>query len=388
MKQLAITPYILHKDHEDDVFLMRFESVLPAYITEDVIIEFMKLANEDEVSDFLSIYKKNNSFYVLKDVPFCLPKNSIKYSMKNTKINLSDFYILEDETWILKQKYLPRFFREYLRAFICNGEFSINNELIDRVSLSLSRYGKIPVSRTNSYIIKNDTEHYFFYRKEHEHVPGLMLIEMARQAMYHHFYSYSGYSRGSVSISISSLSVDFFAFTESSYELEVIVSTASDIAYNCPRHVDMIASFYQNGKSVACVNLKGNVFKLNVFKRVRTINFPEGHWFKLFSRSNKLVMLMDNAANINIVIIDAISISGVRLNSHNIITNNKKWVVIQSNERDILKLPIGEIKIDELNNIIIINFASLDRHQEYELSEFIKINCYFLCDIHPSKKIS
>ncbi|WP_267881400.1 AfsA-related hotdog domain-containing protein [Xenorhabdus nematophila] len=140
--------------------------------------------------------------------------------------------------------------------------------------------------------MKNDTKHYFFYRKEHEHVPGLMLIEMSRQAMYHHVYSYSGYSRGDVSITISSLEVDFCAFTESSYELEVIVSTTSDIAHTCPRHIDLISSFYQNGNLVARVRLKGGVLKLNVFKRMRTLNFPKDHWFRLFPRTNRFVMLL------------------------------------------------------------------------------------------------
>ena len=37
----------------------------------------------------------------------------------------------------------------------------------------------------------NDTKNYFFYRKHHEHVPGIMLMEVARQAMYAQFYKYS-----------------------------------------------------------------------------------------------------------------------------------------------------------------------------------------------------
>ncbi|MFD0706122.1 hypothetical protein C6H64_11670 [Photorhabdus luminescens] len=385
MEQLAITPYILHKDHEDDVLLMSFEPVLPAYIEEKIVDEFIRLAKNDEINDFISVYRKEGALYVLKYVPFCLSKNCMEDLIENIKIDFKEFYIFQDETWFLKQKYLPKVVLEHLKGVIDHEECSISNELIHRVGLSLSKYGEMPVSRANSYIIKNDTEHYFFYRKEHEHVPGLMIIEMSRQAMYHHVYSYSGYSRGDVSITISSLEVDFYTFIESSYELEVIVSTVSNIAYKCPRHIDLMSSFYQNGKLVARVCLKGGVLKLNVFKRMRTVNFPKEHWFKLFSRTNKLFMLMGDAARIDIVDVDAISTSGVRLTTRNTITNDKKWLVIQVNEKNILKLPIGEIKLDELNGVMFTNFSVLDRYQEQELSEFIKRNCYFVGDIYPNE---
>ncbi|MDE9453694.1 AfsA-related hotdog domain-containing protein [Xenorhabdus bovienii] len=387
MEKLAITPYILHKDNEDDVLLMSFEPVLPSYIEKKVVAEFIKLAKDDEINDFLSVYGQEDSLYVLKYIPFCLSKNSMEDLIESRKINLKDFYLIQDETWFLKQKYLPRIVHENLRTIIGNEEDSISNELIDKVGLYLSKYGKMPVSRANSYIIKNDTKHYFFYRKVHEHVPGLMIIEMSRQAMYHHVYSYSGHSRGDVSITISSLEIDFSAFTESSYELEVIVSTVADIEYKCPRHIDLISSFYQNGKLVARVRLKGGVLKLNVFKRIRTINFPKEHWFKFFSRTNKLFMLMGDSVKVDIVDVDAISTSGLRLTSRNTIDNDKKWIIIQINEKNILKLPIGEINFDELNGVMLANFSVLDRYQEQELSEFIKLNCYFVGNIYPNESL-
>ncbi|AYA39823.1 hypothetical protein HZS38_04035 [Xenorhabdus nematophila] len=278
---------------------------------------------------------------------------------------------------MLKNKYLPEVAFDNLRELIDKKEYSISNELVDKIGYSLSKYGEFPVSRANRYIIKNDTKHYFFYRKEHEHVPGLMLIEMSRQAMYHHVYSYSGYSRGDVSITISSLEVDFCAFTESSYELEVIVSTTSDIAHTCPRHIDLISSFYQNGNLVARVRLKGGVLKLNVFKRMRTLNFPKDHWFRLFPRTNRFVMLLGDTQKIDIVDIDAISTSGIRLITNSTIISDIKWVLIQVNKKNILKLPIEEIIFDKLNDMVIANFSILDRYHEQELSEFIKLNCYF-----------
>ncbi|MEQ1977516.1 AfsA-related hotdog domain-containing protein [Xenorhabdus sp. SGI240] len=377
MEQLAITPYILHKDHEDDVLLMSFKPILPTYIKESIISEFIKTASNDEINDFFSVYIKEGGVYVLKHISFCLSKKSMEELIENKKINFKDFYVLQDEKWILKNKYLPKIAFNNLRELIDNKEHSISNELVDKIGYSLSKYGEMPVSRANRYIIKNDTEHYFFYRKEHEHVPGLMLIEMSRQAMYHYVYSYSGYSRGDVSITISSLEVDFCAFTESSYELEVIVSTTSDIAHTCPRHIDLISSFYQNGNLVARVRLKGGVLKLNVFKRMRTLNFPKDHWFKLFSRTNRLVMLMGDTEKINIVDIDAISTSGIRLITNSPITSDIKWVIIQANKKNILKLPIEEITFDKLNNVMLANFSILDRYHEQKLSEFIKLNCYF-----------
>ncbi|CEF33635.1 hypothetical protein XNW1_4840007 [Xenorhabdus nematophila str. Websteri] len=35
--------------------------------------------------------------YVLKHIPFCLSKKSMEELMENKKINLKDFYVIQDE---------------------------------------------------------------------------------------------------------------------------------------------------------------------------------------------------------------------------------------------------------------------------------------------------
>jgi hypothetical protein len=126
----------------------------------------------------------------------------------------------------------------------------------------------------------NDTQHYFFYRKHHEHVPGIMLIEVARQAMYAQYYKYSGITSGDASLTIERLEINFHSFVDANYPVRIQVT---DISNQRPQDEPNLeirhAVFYQAEKRVADIVLRGVAIRMKLFKRLRTVKPPEQHRF-------------------------------------------------------------------------------------------------------------
>ncbi|WP_341959430.1 AfsA-related hotdog domain-containing protein [Pseudomonas sp. RC10] len=160
-----------------------------------------------------------------------------------------------------------------------------------RLHESLKALAGYPQGGPLYFTMFNDTSNYFFYRKHHEHVPGMMLIEVARQAMYAEFYQHSGFARGEVSISILDLTSRFSRFTESSYQVDLVVSDNGAPMEHKPRKVDKRAQLFQNAAQVADIHLYGEIIKMPVFKRIRNISIDPDHWFRPLKGIRKEVLV-------------------------------------------------------------------------------------------------
>ena len=126
----------------------------------------------------------------------------------------------------------------------------------------------------------NDLRNYFFYRKHHEHVPGIMLIEVARQAIYAQYYRTSQHKRGDVTLTIRTLNCDFEDFVDANYPVSVCVETTTDEEEMRTIGTERrAANFWQNGKHVATVNIAGKAIGLKLFKRLRLVRPAANHWF-------------------------------------------------------------------------------------------------------------
>lgn len=125
----------------------------------------------------------------------------------------------------------------------------------------------------------NDLSNYYFYKKHHEHTPGIMTIEAARQTVYAHHYRYSGFKRGQVSISIANLNIDFLNYINSNYPVRIVVE---DVAPNerPDRWLHKRSTFYQCGRKIAKFELCGPVIKMEVFKKARVVPIDTTHRFE------------------------------------------------------------------------------------------------------------
>ncbi|MBD1582313.1 AfsA-related hotdog domain-containing protein [Pseudoalteromonas sp. S16_S37] len=122
---------------------------------------------------------------------------------------------------------------------------------------------------SHSFKFVNQAEHYFFYRKPHEHVPGIMLLEAARQTIYYQLYGFSQQQLGKVTVSLSELNAKFYHYAELMYPMEIVVDdlTAGDIQK--PKEVLYSASFYQQGMLIARINSLAPVISLKRFVLAR-----------------------------------------------------------------------------------------------------------------------
>jgi hypothetical protein len=125
----------------------------------------------------------------------------------------------------------------------------------------------------------NTADHYFFYRKAHEHVPGTMLIEAARQAVYYHFYTHTRHQRGAVTVSLNDLGSSFFAYADLMYPIELVVDEIEGRDSRLPRRIGYRVSFYQRRRLFGVVDTRASVIEIGLFEKMRNIFLTCDDWF-------------------------------------------------------------------------------------------------------------
>ncbi|WP_414440211.1 AfsA-related hotdog domain-containing protein [Burkholderia sp. 22PA0106] len=124
-------------------------------------------------------------------------------------------------------------------------------------------------ARATSFEFVNLADHYFFYRKPHEHVPGIMLLEAARQAIYYQLYTYSKHTLGTVTVSLSELNAKFHAYAELMYPVEIVIDDLTCMHDLRPREARYSSSFYQRGALIARIDSVVPIIGLDKFKLAR-----------------------------------------------------------------------------------------------------------------------
>lgn len=362
MEQHPITPGILHKDCVEDVLIRQFELTLPARLDLAQHDELTQNLNATEMALIDKAYRRDDKGLILrriaqKDAP-ATPEISADAPVKASALD---------------RLLAPRTAYDGATTGLSDAEKAqISDILANRL-----QQGICPI---NSYLALNDTCNYFFYRKSHEHVPGLMLIEMARQAMYHYFYNHSGYNRGDVSISISRLDVDFAGYVESAYDLEVVIAQTEGIARAQPRFVDKTATFFQNGQIVARVRLQGGAMKMKLFKRLRTLKLPETHWFNLSSRVLPRAVVTSQQGRIHDVTLAQLSMTGARILEPVCDEDGLHSIAFHVAGHGFLTLPLAGPFLGHSGVHHELRFDELTADQRYHLQETIKCHCFFAQD--------
>jgi A-factor biosynthesis hotdog domain len=282
----AVEPSIVHKSDLDDVLVADPDIIVPAHINiRHLDVDTVHALTNGDAAP----YRRDEEQLVLRTLPSAI-ENSEALGAGTFDFSLSGFYELIDGRLSLVAHYIPQGVERILNEkFIPTMPALSSSEKASIISLLKERWLAFVPAR--SYKMLNDTQNYFFYRKEHEHVPGLMIIEVARQAMYHYFYDTYTYRRGDVTISMSDLTVAFQSYMESAYGVEVVVKQTAALVVPSPKHVDVTATFFQNSRPVAEVRLRGGVMKTPVFNRLRTLTIPEHHWFTPSGRVGRTALL-------------------------------------------------------------------------------------------------
>lgn len=148
--------------------------------------------------------------------------------------------------------------------------------------------------RSSSFQFINEADNYFFYRKSHEHVPGTMFIEAARQAVYHHLYSHTDHVRGEVTVSLNELNSKFFAYAELMYPIELVVDNLIPSDTFLPKKIHYRVAFYQRQTLFATIDTKATVIDIRLFEKTRNIFINSDDWFSPIKQSTVSCSISDN----------------------------------------------------------------------------------------------
>lgn len=381
---------IVHKNNEDDVLIYNIRPMIPAWLDDVTIQEAKNKFSDETFKKFKKFYRLEDDKYVLNSIPSKLSQDAnVQVNELFPGINIThDFYEMRNDKLFLSNRWIPEHV-EYALSKVSR----LNNNLLnieDRHQLYhlLKQLESSELLGMQYSSLFNNTKNYFFYNKHHEHVPGLMLIEAARQAMYSQFYSYSGYNRNEVSISLHNLSCQFLQYTESCYPVEILVSDSNMNPIKYPKTVDKKAQFFQNHQLVAEVCLQGNVIKMPIFERVRNINISSDRWFAPLKNIKKEVMLMCDDGIQICGKVQFLSISEMQVKIDTTIDytisdlkSKLSHCVLYVDNIGFVCIPININKcISNNDDTIILNFADLDKKTNLTLKKILKEFCYFVKD--------
>jgi len=372
---------IVHKGHDDDVLIYDARHQLPAWLPAAIIQQ----ANLDPADlDIVNqAYRQDSDRLVLRSLPTvigldeleqaglsaCLPELLACYEKATDHLILTGVWVLESIEAKLAQ----------LLGYDDVLDVGQRRQVHD----VLKNLDGCPQQGLLYFTLFNDTSNYFFYRKHHEHVPGLMLIEVARQAMYAHFYEHSGYARGEVSISIVDLLSSFPRYTESSFQVDVLVGDYAEVAQPRARKVDKRARFFQRGELVADIRLLGEVIKMPVFKRMRNINFDPACWFRPLKGIRHDVLIHLESGRHLAGRLDLLSMAGLQVQCDSPVgaldTPTRGHVYLYLENEGMISLPVQSLLESDgpKGRLLKLQLADLDTQLRFKWREVLKQYTYF-----------
>jgi A-factor biosynthesis hotdog domain/PilZ domain len=306
-----VDKYLVHKDFEDDLLIYNGRGAIPLFI-DDALLGSDALSAAD-VQALTSLYRtrscstsaRHAARYFLEGIPAVIQASALDHeaTSEDTRQLIHEHYVRQDDCYLLSSKYINELDEsKIVKAFAPQQPYLAESARIE-VSAILDRI--TDSTRPMVYYVNmyNDTKNYFFYRKHHEHVPGIMLIEVARQAMYAHFYRCRDHRREEISLSIDSFHMDYLSFTESNYPVRIRVEDVpvqkesgappQDKAIRLIQRGGSCATFYQRNKIVAVATISATLIKINLFNRLRRTTADETHRFFPIKNIANLVLLSD-----------------------------------------------------------------------------------------------
>lgn len=279
----TIAPKLLHKGNSDDVLLCSPRKIMPALVMPKgpisqnvgVILNAFYHHNgnggytfiDDKNESLLEVELENNTELNNQGIPFqrldlLIRNNNLDHDFINTE-NVASF---------------------------------LNECRIERYS--------------TSFQLVNNADHYFFYRKKHEHVPGIMFMEAARQAIYYQLYTYSQHQLGKVTVSLSQMQADFYSYCELMYPVEIVVDDFTLSKSSAPKEIAYSISFYQQAKLIARIKTVAPIISIEKFKLARNVLLNTDNVFKPLSHSPLTVLITSHDLSQNIVVLKSVSGKG------------------------------------------------------------------------------
>ncbi len=279
IEHFPVNPRLVHKENLDDVLVSNIRSELPTKLNKNALCD-CDFSDEERAlvaRHYCAIPNCSDGQILLRQsVSATLPADAAKAEGFEW---IADYYTPSAHGLQLEAKYIPEHLEELLAARFLEPQQTITAATRHRLALVTDQLPCNTRSNRHSMTLINDLQNYYFYRKHHEHVPGMMLIEAARQAIYAQYYRTSTYKRGEISISMKSVNCDFADYVESNYPVTITVDK-TEVPVEFGKAFDRrTASLYQRGRYVAAMDMIGSPIKMNLFRRLRNITPDAEEWF-------------------------------------------------------------------------------------------------------------
>lgn len=275
----------VHKNLDENVHIYNLRRTLPRLIPASIFEHEIILKSTHEDREFLQSYyiKKiveNQPAYILRSLPH--------------KISISDldkFFDFENLPEI-DREYIQKFYRkdEIEKCYILSNSFSELEELtiakilqtrvllvtdIERTKISeiLEQYPQVDKKDLFYANMHVEPDHSYFFEHKLDHVPGIMLIETARQFFVACAHLYGHVPITGVFFTLNNLKIDFSEYIWLSYptriELRNLETTSNKDGYwqNCAGEI----VFYQEYKIKAIIRISGIIVKMEILEGI-TIN--------------------------------------------------------------------------------------------------------------------
>lgn len=260
MLSSEIDPVVVHKSERNDVLVALNVAPPPLFLRRQ---ERDRLASE--FPDFCGLYLDFDDSLCRLDIDG-------RESEATTKLieGFGDAAAWNAIRTVPHQQSVPLFLRRTQPG-------KTHNQALDLLTRFLRA---VATRRSSSLQFQNNADHYFFYRKVHEHVPGTMLIEAQRQAVYQHFYASTALKLGDVTISLNRLDSHFFDYANLMYPVEIVVDDMANESSLRPRRFFYRASFYQKQRLLSVIDTYGTAIELKQFDALRSLFIHNNDWFR------------------------------------------------------------------------------------------------------------
>jgi hypothetical protein len=268
---------VVHKEFDDDVLVANMRGLLPAWLSAAAMDEAPLSGDERELLREAYAIERfdlpgHERQLGLRSLPPVVTATRAAELGSEPREALLRHYTLTGDQWRLHSLHPSELDHVTLMSHLADRSQHLTDEDRYRLSQVLDKLPGLQRPAVSCFNMVMDTNNYFFYRKHHEHVPGIMLIEVVRQAMYAQYYCHSRVAKGQVSLTIENLNVSFMGFVNANYPLRIQVEDQRP-----PERIssevfeERVATFSQLGRVVAVATMRANPIKMNLFKRLRNV---------------------------------------------------------------------------------------------------------------------
>lgn len=272
---------------DDDVIIYNIRRVLPVCVPINVFNETLHKLTQEDSNLMVEMYNPMqlkgsdgniSNFAVLNTINYAIDSNEFESIIKDEQINMSDKetllenYIRNGDHYVLKRNYDDISDIKIARILKKSMEYSKLDDNYVRLSNifeNIEQIEKTNIFRVGMFV---NTLHQYFYRKNYDHIPGLMLIEAARQIGYSVSYRFLGVVMSEVVFALTNLNIKFYNYLESNIPVYIqAVWHGKEINFKkLNRDLGLlVTSFYQNEKENCCIDISAKTIANKIFKRIR-----------------------------------------------------------------------------------------------------------------------